>query len=151
MYHHPLHFTTGLFAYIVLGSIRGVEVVGDVSFTVPAQGVSFKWRGYGLRLHAPGGSLPPGMQECKITIKTGFSGQFELPDVDLDFFSPVFWISAPCKFGKPFTLEIQHCALKDDEILPDLSFVSTSFRHRDLPYKFTKLEGGSVHPIQFLW
>ena len=143
MYHHP---TTGLFAYIVLGSIRGVEVVGDASFTVPAQGVSFKWRGYGLMLHVPGGSLPPGMQECKITIKTGFSGQFELPDVDLDFFSPVFWISVPCKFGKPFTLEIQHCALTDDEILPDLSFVSTSCSQRDLPYKFTKLEGGVFTP-----
>lgn len=132
-----------------LGSIRGVEVVGDVSLTVPSQGGSFEWRGHGLSLHAPRCSLPTGMQECKITIKTGFSGQFQLPDVDLDFFSPVFWISAPCKFVKPFTLEIQHCALRDDTMLPDLNFISTSCSQRELPYKFTKLEGGVFSPYSF--
>ena len=111
-------------------------------FTISAQGASFEWEGYGLKLHVPEGSLPHGVGACKINIRVSFSGQFQLPE-NSDLLSPIFWISAPSKFAKPVTLEIQHCALREDEaIVSDLNFVSTKCSQMDLPYRFKQLEGG---------
>ena len=117
-------------------------MIGEVEFTVSTEGGSFQWKGYGLRLHVPKGSLPPGTAECRINIRVSLSGQFQLPEGS-DLLSPVFWISASCKFTKPVTLEIQHCALTDDEaVLSNLSFVSARCSQRDLPYTFTTMGGG---------
>ena len=111
-------------------------------FTVPSHGINFEWEGYGLKLNVPEGSLPGGMGECRFNIRMSLSGQFQLPE-DSDLLSPVFWISAPCKFTKPVTLEIQHCALTEDEtVLSDLCFVSAKCSQRDLPYRFEQLDGG---------
>ena len=123
-------------------SIYGVEVIGEVEFTIPTQGVSFEWKGFGLRLYVPEGSLPPGVGKCKINIRASLSGQFQLPE-DSDLFSPVFWIFISRNFSKPVTLEIQHCALRGDEtVLSDLSFVSAKCSQRNLPYKFRQVDGG---------
>ena len=111
------------------------------TFIVPTQGASFEWEGYGLKLHIPEGSRPVGMRECQINIKASLNGQFQLPK-DTDLLSPVFWISAPCKFTKPVTLEIQHCALRHEAVLSDLSFVSAKCSQKDLPYMFKQLDGG---------
>ena len=124
------------------GSVHGVEVAGEVEFTVSTEGGSFHLEGYGLRLHVPKDSLPAGMGECKINIRVSLSGQFQLPE-GTDLLSPVFWISAPCKFTKPVTLEIQHCALAEDEaVLSNLSFVSANCSQKDLPYRFKQVSGG---------
>ena len=124
------------------GSIYGVEVIGKTDFTVLTQGGSFEWKGYGLRLHIPDGSLPPGVRECRTVIRASLSGQFQLPE-NSALLSPVFWISVPYKFMKPVILEIQHCALRGDEaVLSDLSFVSARCSQRDLPYKFRQVDGG---------
>ena len=118
-------------------------MIGETAVTVPNQGICFQWEGYGFKLHVPEGSLPVGIGECRINIRVSLSGQFQLPE-DSDLLSPVFWISALCKFSKPVTLEIQHCALREDEtILSDLSFVSAKCSQRDLPYKFKQLDGGT--------
>ena len=125
-----------------VGPICGVEVIGETEFMVPNQGGLFEWKGYGLRLQVPAGSLSVGMGECRINIRVSLSGQFQLPE-DSDLLSPVFWITAPCKFTKPITLEIQHCALREDEtVLSDLSFVSANCSQRELPYQFRKVDGG---------
>ena len=117
-------------------------MIGETAFTVSTQGAAFEWKGYGLKLHVPDHSLPGGMEECKIKIRASLSGQFQLP-VDSDLLSPVFWISAPCKFTKTVTLEIQHCALREDgTVLSHLSFVSAKCSQRDLPYRFMQLFGG---------
>ena len=122
------------------GSIRGVEVIGEVEFKVFDHGGSFTWRGYGLRLDVPKGSFPPGMGECRVNIRASLSGQFQLPQ-DSDLLSPVMWIKAPREFTKP--VEIQHCALREDEaVLSNLSFVSVKCSQRDLPYRFTQVNGG---------
>ena len=127
---------------IILGSVRGVKVIGVTEFTVPTQGGCFEWEGYGLKLHVPDKSLPSGIEEARVNIRASVSGQFQLPK-NTDLLSPVFWISAPCKFTNPVTLEIQHCALREDEtVLSDLSFVSTMCSQRDLPYRFKQLDGG---------
>ena len=84
----------------------------------------------------------PGMGECTINIRVSLSGHFQLPG-DSDFLSPVFWIAAPCRFTKPVTLEIQHCAFSEDEaVLSHLTFLSTKCSQRDLPYIFRELDGG---------
>ena len=111
-------------------------------FTVSTHDALFEWEGYGLKLHVPEGSLPAGMEEARINIRASVSGQFQLPE-DSDLLSPVFWISPPCKSTKPVTLEVQHCALIQDEaVLSNLSIVSAQDSQRDLPYKFKQLDGG---------
>ena len=111
-------------------------------FTVSTHDALFEWEGFGLKLHVQEGSLPAGMEEARVNIRASVSGQFQLPE-DSDLLSPVFWISAPCNFTKPVTLEIQHCALREDEtILSDLSFVSAMCSQKDLPYRFKQLDGG---------
>ena len=111
-------------------------------FTVSTQGINFEWDGYGLKLYVSEGSLPVGVEKCKINVRASLSGQFQLPE-DSDLLSAVFWISAPCNFTKPVTLEIQHCALREDEtVLSDLSFVSAMCSQKDLPYRFKQLDGG---------
>ena len=117
-------------------------MAGEVEFSVSTEGGLFQWKGYGLRLHVPKDSLPPGMGECRINIRVSLSGQFQLPEGS-DLLSPMFWISAPCKFTKLVTLEIQHCAVTEDEaVLSNLSFVFTKCSQRDLPYRFRQLVGG---------
>ena len=124
-----------------LDSIRGVEVIGETDFVISAKECSFEWVGYGLRLSIPEDSLPTGMEQCRINIKASLSGPFLLPE-DSDLLSPVFWISALCKFRKPVTLEIQHCASRDEATFADLNFVSTKCSQKDLPYIFKQLDGG---------
>ena len=117
-------------------------MVGKTEFTVSTQGSHLEWDGYGLKFHITEGSLPGGTRKCMVHVKASLSGQFQLPE-DTDFLSPVFWISAPCKFTKPVTLEIQHCALREDEtVLSDLRFVSAKRSQEDLPYRFKQLAGG---------
>ena len=117
-------------------------MIGEVEFTVSTEGGPFQWKGYGLRLHVPKDSLPPGTAECRINIRVSLSGQFQLPEGS-DLLSPIFWISASCKFTKPVTLEIQHCALTENEAaLSNLSFVLTKCSQKELPYRFTTMGGG---------
>ena len=124
------------------GFIRGVKVIGETEFTVFSQGGSFEWKGYGLRLHVPKDGLPASVEVCRLNIKASFSGQFQLPE-DSDLLSPVFWISSSCQFTQPVTLEIQHCALREDETdLSSLTFVSAKCSPRCLPYRFRQVEGG---------
>ena len=123
------------------GSIRGVKIIDEKDFIVPTQSNTFEWKKYGFRLYFSKSNLPSGMGECRINIRVSFSGQFQLPE-DSDLLSPVFWISAHCKFAKPVELEIQHCALRDEATLSQLSFVSAKCSQRDPPYRFTQLDGG---------
>ena len=117
-------------------------MIKKTEITFLDQGGTFEWRGYGLRLHVSKDSLPSGTAECRINIRVSLSGQFQLPEGS-DLLSPVFWIMAPCKFTKPVTLEIQHCALREDETaLSHLSFVSANCSQKDLPYRFRQVAGG---------
>ena len=118
-----------------------MEVIDEEEFTVPTHGNMFEWEKYGFRLYISKTNLPPSMGECKINIRVSLSGQFQLPQ-DSDLFSPVFWINASSEFTKPVTLQIQHCALRDEATLSDLSFVSAKCSQKDLPYSFKQLDGG---------
>ena len=126
---------------MLLDSIHGVEMIGETDFVISTKGSSFEWVGYGLRLSIPEDSLRSGMEQCRINIKASLSGPFELPE-DSDLLSPVFWVSALCKFKKPVTLEIQHCASRDEASFADLNFISTKCSQKELPYIFRQLDGG---------
>ena len=95
-----------------------------------------------MKLYVPKDSFTTSVGECTLNIRVSLTGHFQLPE-DSNFLSPVFWIAAPCRFTKPVTLEIQHCALREDEtVLSHLTFVSTKCSQRDLPYIFRQLDGG---------
>ena len=126
----------------ILDFIRGVEVIGETHFVVPNKGGSFEWKGFGLRLYIPKNSIPASMAEYTINIKASLSGEFQFPEGS-DLFSPVFWISVPCQFLKPVTLEIQHCTLREDEsFISDLKFVSARCSQKFLPYTFRPVDDG---------
>jgi len=125
---------------LALDSIRGVEVIAETDFVVPTKGGFFEWMGYGLRLSVSKDSLPAGMEKCRVNIKASLTGPFQLPE-DCDLLSPVFWISSPCNFQKPVTLDIQHCASRNSASTSDLKFISAK-RSQNLPCTFRQLEGG---------
>jgi len=97
--------------------------------------------GYGLRLFVSEGSLPAGMEECRVNIKATLTRPFQLPE-DSELLSPVFWIAAPCNSMKPVTLDIQHCASRHDASSSDLKLVSAKCTQKDHPYIFKQLDGG---------
>ena len=116
-------------------------MIGETDFVISTKECSFEWVGYGLKLSISKDSLPTEMEQCRIHIKASLSGPFQLPE-DSDLLSPVFWISALCKFKKPVTLEIQHCASRDEASFADLNFVSAKCSQKELPYIFKQLDGG---------
>ena len=126
-----------------LGFIHGVEVIGETDFVISTKECSFEWVGYGLKLSIPEDSLPTDMEQCRINVKASLSGPFQLPE-DSDLLSPVFWISALCKFKNPVTLEIQHCASRDEASFADLNFVFTKCSQKELPYIFKQFDEGRL-------
>ena len=116
-------------------------MIGETDFVISTKKCSFEWVGYGLKLSIPEDSLPTDMEQCRINMKASLSGPFQLPE-DSDLLSPVFWISALCKFKNPVTLEIQHCASRDEASFADLNFVSTKCSQKELPYIFKQLDEG---------
>ena len=116
-------------------------MIGETDLVISTKEFSFEWDGYGLRLSVSEDSLPTGMEQCRINIKASLSGPFQLPE-DSELLSPVFWISALCKFKKPVTLELQHCASRDEAYFADLNFISAKCSQKTLPYTFKQLDGG---------
>lgn len=121
--------------------LRGVDVIGETCILVTNQAQSFKWVGYGLKIHIPEGALPAGVEECRLLIKVGLSGQFALPQ-NTSLSSAVYWLDSQpqCKFSQPISLEIQH-SVKNTHI-SHLSFVHAKCSQMHLPYAFETLEGG---------
>lgn len=124
------------------GFLRGLDVIGETSFIVFAnRAQSFHWVGYGLKLHIPQDVLPANVEECRLLIKVGLSGKFTLPP-DLSLMSAIYWLDTEprCKFSKPITLEVQHCASPTQS--SQLSFVHAKCSQKELPYSLKILEGG---------
>ena len=116
-----------------------MDVIGETSVLITRQAQIFHWIGYGLKLHIPEGALPAGLDECKIFIKVGLSGQFEFPK-KTSIVSAVYWLDSEpqCKFPQSLTLEIQHCAKS-----PQTSQLRIArCRQNSPPYIFEVLEGG---------
>ena len=118
-----------------------MDVIGETSFLVTSQTQTFNWKGYGLKLHIPEGSLPAKVEQCRLHIKVGLSGQFAFPQ-NTSLVSAVYWLDTEprCKFSEAITVEIQHCAKPTQR--SRLSFVRAKCSQKDLPYTFKILDGG---------
>ena len=121
-------------------------MIAEASVLITNQAHSFHWAGYGLKLHVPQGALPAGLEECRVLIKVGLSGQFALPQ-NTSLVSAVYWLDSEprCKFSQPLTLEIQHCAMSSQT--SKLSFALARCSQKNLPYTFEILEGGEFSSL----
>ena len=119
-----------------------MDITAETSVQVTNQAQTFTWTGYGLKLNIPPGALPADLEECRLLMKVGLSGQFELPQ-NTSLVSAVYWLDSEPRqeFSKHLTLEIQHCVKPTDT--SKLSFVQAKCSQTDLPYKFKNVEGGT--------
>ena len=102
----------------------------------------WQWEGYGLKVRVAENSLPSQIELCHVNINASLAGQYEFPE-DEHLVSAVFWFlcEPPCKFAKPITIELQHCALSHN--ISQLKFVKAVCTQKQLPYTFRQVEGGS--------
>ena len=123
------------------GCLKGVDVIGETSLLVTHHGLTYRWAGYGLKLHIPQGALPLVLDTCYVHIKVALSGQFMfLPGTSL--VSAIYWLDTEprCKFSKFLTVEIQHCV--NPSIKSELNFVRAKCSQETLPYTFKPVKGG---------
>jgi len=132
------------FSPLVVGYLRGVEVIDQTSFTYTGRAQSFEWVNHGFKLHVPEDALPPEVDECRVHVKASLSGQFQFPE-DAELVSGIYWIATPHKFTKPVTVEIQHCFAKTEHPF-SLTYVVAKCSQEDLPYHFSILNGGVFAP-----
>ena len=106
---------------------------------VTAKQLSFIWKEYGLKLHIPDKCLPIGVSQCKITIMVSIAGPYDFPE-NCHPVSAIFWLRCEplCNFIKPVTLEVDHCA-KRENILK-LCFVRATCSQKNIPYTFRELK-----------
>ena len=118
----------------------GVDVYGRTSIVVTSSSLEQEWEEYGLKLYIGSNTLPQGTDSCKIWIKVSLSGNYEFPDNN-HLISAIFWFCCepPCKFTKPVTIEIQHCAKSEN--ISKLRFVKAVCTQKQLPYTFKQIEG----------
>ena len=117
-----------------------MDVIAATSVLITNEAQTFNWAGYGLKLHVPQGALPAGLEECRLLMKVGLSGQFALPE-NTSLVSAVYWLDSEPRreFSKHLTLEIQHCVKPTHT--SKLSFVQAKCSQMNLPYTFETVEG----------
>ena len=126
--------------------LRGFETFAKTSFVIGSHSKTFEWQRYGLKLHIPEGSVRAEHTECRVDIKAGFIGQFNIPD-DLQLVSCIYWLSCPQKFVNPVTLEIEHSAsLQDSSQSSSVQFIVAKCSQAELPYQFRMLKKGIFVP-----
>ena len=97
-------------------------------------------------MHLPENALPPGAEKCEVHVKASLSGQFQFPE-RMELISGIYWISAPYKFAKPVTIEIQHCLRAEHaQYLSSLTYIVAKCTQENLPYNFKILSGGVFSP-----
>ena len=116
-------------------------MIAETSVQVTNQAQTFHWAGYGLKLHIPQDALPAGLEECRLLIKVGLSGQFTLPQ-NTSLVSAVYWLDSEPrgKFSQPLTLEMQHCVKPTHT--SRLSFVHAKCSQTQLPYALETVKSG---------
>ncbi|XP_064401971.1 uncharacterized protein LOC135347820 isoform X4 [Halichondria panicea] len=121
-------------------NLPGVEVVASTCVIVTNSPQTFHWVGYGFKLTIPQGSLPAGVDQCRLDIKASVAGQYQFPD-NLQLISGVFWMRPypSGQFQQQLTVEVQHCAKMTSST--KLSFVRAHCSQESLPYTFKQLEG----------
>ena len=116
-----------------------IETVDTYSLTVRQEGYLFDWAGNGFKIYFPKNSVEP-HTTCAVSIYSSLSGQYSFPS-NHKLVSAVYWIEPgpSCKFKKPVTIQIQHCAAR--EYRNRLSFVRAN-SDQPPPYKFQAHDEG---------
>ena len=119
-----------------------MDVCGVTAVVITNASLEWQWERYGLRIHVGENILPADIEQCLMNINASLTGQYQFPE-DEYLVSAVFWFRCepPCKFAKPVTIELQHCALSHNT--SNLGFVKAVCTQKQLPYKFKSVEGGS--------
>ena len=144
MQYHSVSYNKYLICIVLYcylhSDLPGVEVVASTCVIVTNSPQTFHWVGYGFKLTIPPGSLPAGVDQCRLDIKASVAGQYQFPD-DLQLVSGVFWVRLhpSGQFQQQLTVEIQHCAKMTSST--KLSFVRAHCSQESLPYTFKQLEG----------
>lgn len=122
--------------------LDGVEVLKETCIQVGQSSQHFKWEGFGFKLTVPPNALPFTFTRCTFTIQASLSGQYQFP-ANTELVSPVFWLRCEpqCKFNKPISLQIQHCA--PPENAHRLFMVKALCTQTDLPYFFRVIHGAN--------
>ncbi len=128
-----------MFMYFIHTDLPGVEVLARTTVIVTNSADTFYWDGYGFRLNIPQGSLPAGVDQCRLDIVASAAGQYQFPD-NLQLVSGVFWVRPLplCRFQQQLTIEIEHCARITSST--KLSFIRAHCSQESLPYTFKQLE-----------
>ena len=103
-----------------------------------------EWKAFGLRISTHEHSLPSGVNHCTIRVMVSTAGHYKFPE-NTYLISAVFWFQCNplCKFRKPVTIEIQHCAKPENTA--KLKFVKAFCTQKTLPYSFKHVGGGHFH------
>ena len=122
--------------------LSGVDVCGVTAVVITNSSLEWQWEGYGLKIHVGENILPANIERCHININASLTGQYKFPK-DEHLVSAIFWFRCepPCKFNKPITIELQHCALSRNT--SQLGFVKAVRTQKQLPYTFKQVKGGS--------
>ena len=121
--------------------LSGVDICGATSIIINNSSLEWQWEGYGLKLHVGNDTLLAGIEQSHIYITASLTGHYEFPK-DNYLVSAVFWFRCdpPCRFAKPITLELQHCACSHNT--SKLNFVK-AVCSQERPYTFIRVAGGS--------
>lgn len=89
--------------------VLSTESSTTISITKSEQ--HFSWEGHGLNMYFPEECLPHDIDDCSIQIRASVEGNYIFPRNSY-LVSAVYWFRCipKCKFLKPITLEIEHCA-----------------------------------------
>ena len=119
-----------------------MDVCGATSIIVNNSSLEWQWKGYGLKLYVGDDTLPAGIEQCHIHINASLTGHYEFPEDDY-LVSAIFWFRCepPCRFAKPITVELQHCACPRN--ISKLNFVKAVCTQKERPYTFKRVAGGS--------
>ncbi len=122
-------------------AIPGVIIESHTKLEVTNTAQNFHWKGYGFKMSIPAECLPAKAEFKHYTIHlyaTISQECYSFPKHH-ELMSTVYWIrcNPPCRFKKPITIEMQHCAT--GEAFNGLSFVRAVCSQKYIPYNFKKL------------
>ena len=128
----------------MLLGLAGVDACASMTVVINNFSWEWQWKDFGLELYVENGTLPAGIEQCYISINASLTGLYEFPE-DNHLVSAIFWFRCepPCRFAKPITVELQHCAYSHNT--SRLSFVKAVCTQKQLPYTFKQVEGGSFN------
>ena len=127
--------------YLIPDFLRGVEVCAETVLEVVGDKPQrVEWPGYGFYIDVPEGALPPGVT-ASVGLKVILTGQFKLPE-NRQLISAFYWVSASEVFLKEVAVNIQHCAvIENEEQCLDFRFIIAKCSQKELPYTFKEFEG----------